>query len=55
MSRLQNEGQNYNRKTTNKSSENVAEFRYSGMKVTNQNFIYEVIKSKLNSDNACYR
>jgi hypothetical protein len=32
----------------------VAQFRYLGAKVTNQNLIQEEIKSRLNSDNACY-
>jgi hypothetical protein len=29
-------------------------FRYLGTAVADQNFIHEVIKSRLNSDNACY-
>jgi hypothetical protein len=32
----------------------VAQFRYFGMTVTNQNSIQEEIKRRLNSGNACY-
>jgi hypothetical protein len=38
----------------NKSLENVVQFKYLGMALTNQNCIYEGIKRRLNSDNACY-
>jgi hypothetical protein len=34
--------------------ENVAQFRYLGTMITNQNLIQEEIKRKLNSRNACY-
>jgi hypothetical protein len=34
--------------------ENVAQFRYLGTTITNQNPIQEEIKRRLNSGNACY-
>jgi hypothetical protein len=34
--------------------ENVSQFKYLGMTVTNQNLIQEKIKRRLNSGNACY-
>jgi hypothetical protein len=33
---------------------NVAKFKYVGMMLTNQNDVYDEIKSRLNSGNACY-
>jgi hypothetical protein len=54
LSRQQNAGQNNNIRLGDRSFENVAEFRYLGTTVTNQNLIQEEIKMKLNSGNACY-
>jgi hypothetical protein len=50
----QNARQNHDMKTTNRCFESVAQFRYLGMTVTNQNLIEEEIKRRLNLDNACY-
>jgi hypothetical protein len=47
MSYHQNAGQNHKMKTANRSSENVAQLKYLGMTVTNQNLIEE-IKMRLN-------
>ncbi|PNF25192.1 hypothetical protein B7P43_G17903 [Cryptotermes secundus] len=41
-------------KIGNKCFENVAQFRYLGTSITNQNLIQEEIKRRLNSGNACY-
>jgi hypothetical protein len=49
MSGGQNTGRNNNVKLATKSFEYVAKFRYLGVTVTNQNFINEEIKSRLNS------
>jgi hypothetical protein len=54
VSRDQNAGQTRDVKVGNRSHENVSQFRYLGKTVTNQNFIQEEIKSRLNSGNACY-
>jgi hypothetical protein len=55
LSRPQNAGQNHDIKIANRGFENVAEFRYLGTTITNQNLIQEKIKRRLNSGNACYR
>jgi hypothetical protein len=54
LSRHQNVGQNRDIKITNRSFENVSQFKYLGKTVTNQNLIQEEIKRRLNSGNACY-
>jgi hypothetical protein len=47
-------GQNRGIKTANRSFENVIQFEYLEMTVTNQNLIQEEIKRRLNLGNACY-
>jgi hypothetical protein len=54
LSRHQNVVQNRDIKIANKSLENVSQFKSLGTTVTNQNFIQEEIKRRLNSGNACY-
>jgi hypothetical protein len=54
LSHHQNAGQNHNIKIANKAFENVTQFKYLGMTVTNQNLTREEITRRLNSDNACY-
>jgi hypothetical protein len=53
MSRYPNSGQNQNIRIGNESFENVAKFKYMGTTLTNQNYIHDEIKSRLNSGNAC--
>jgi hypothetical protein len=53
LSLLQNAEQIHDIKVANICFENVAQFRYLGMSITNQNLIQEEIKRRLNSDNAC--
>jgi hypothetical protein len=54
LSRHQKVGQNRDIKIANRSFENVAQLKYLGTTVTNQNMIQEEIKRRLNSGNACY-
>jgi hypothetical protein len=54
MSHHQNAGQNHEIKIADRSSENVSQFKYLGMTITNQNSIHKEIKSRLNLRNACY-
>jgi hypothetical protein len=42
-------------KIANRSFEDLAKFKYLGRKQTDQNCMYEEIKSRLNSGSACYR
>jgi hypothetical protein len=41
-------------KIGNRWFENVAQFKYLGTTITNENLIQEEIKMRLNSGNACY-
>jgi hypothetical protein len=54
VSQDQKAGQIQEIKIGNRSFENVSQFKYLGTKVTNQNFIQEEIKRRLNSGNACH-
>jgi hypothetical protein len=54
MSLYQKAGQKHNTKTANRSFEDVAEFKYLGTRLTQQDCMHEEIKSRLNSRNACY-
>jgi hypothetical protein len=55
MSRCVKAGQNHTINIGNMSFEDVARSKYLGTTLTEQNCIYEEIKSRLNSGNACYR
>jgi hypothetical protein len=50
----QKAGQRHSIKIANRSFEAVANFRYLGTTLTDQNCMHEEIKSRLNSENACY-
>jgi hypothetical protein len=54
MSRHPYSGQDQNIRIANESFENVAKFKYLGTTLTNQNDSHDKIKSRLNSENACY-
>jgi hypothetical protein len=54
LSRHHNAGQNHDIKIANRCFENVAQFKYLGMTVSNQNLIMEKLKRRLNLGNACY-
>jgi hypothetical protein len=54
MSRHPNSGQNQNIRIANESFEKLAQFKYLGTTLTNQNDIRDEIKSRLNSENASY-
>jgi hypothetical protein len=54
MSRLPNSGQYKNIRITNESFKSVAIVKYFGRTLTNQNDICDEMKSRLNSENACY-
>jgi hypothetical protein len=48
-----NGGQNHDTEIANRCFENVAQFKYLGVTVTDQNLIQEEIKRRLNLGNAC--
>jgi hypothetical protein len=48
------QGKNHDTEVANRAFENVAQFRYLGTTVTNQNLIQEEIKRRLNWGNACH-
>jgi hypothetical protein len=52
LSHRQNEWQNHDIKTANRSFENVAQFNYLGITVTNQNLGEEETNRRLNLGNA---
>jgi hypothetical protein len=52
LSHLKNAGQNHDIKIANRFFENVAQFKYLGTTVTNQNLIQEEIKRRLNPGNS---
>jgi sorting nexin-29 len=54
MSRSQNIRQKHSIKIANRSSEDVAKFKYLRTTVTDQNCMHKVINSRLNSGNASY-
>jgi hypothetical protein len=49
-----NAGKNHDMKINDRSFENMAQFKYLGTTVTNQNLIQEAINRRLISGNACY-
>jgi hypothetical protein len=53
FSRHRNAGQNHELKIDNRWFENVAQFRYLGTMITNENLIQEESKRRLNTGNAC--
>jgi hypothetical protein len=54
VSRHKNVGQNQSLMSPNKSFESVAKLKYLWASVRNQSSIREKIKSRLDSENACY-
>jgi hypothetical protein len=55
MSRQQTAGQDPFIKVADKSFENVDNFKYSLMMLTDQNCVHDEVKSRLNCWNGCYR
>jgi hypothetical protein len=54
MSYYQKAGQKHSIKIANRSLEDVAKLKYLGTTVTDQNYMPEEIKSRLNLRNVCY-
>jgi hypothetical protein len=54
MSHSQKIGQKHSIKIAKRSFEDVAKFKYLGTTLTDQNCMHEEMKSRLNSENACY-
>jgi hypothetical protein len=54
LSRHQNAGKNHNIKIASRFFLNMAQFKYFGMTVTDQNLIQEEIKSRQNLGSAYY-
>jgi retron-type reverse transcriptase len=54
MSHSQKTGQKQSIKNANRSFEDVEKFKYLETTLTDQNCMYEEIKNRLNSGNACY-
>jgi hypothetical protein len=54
MSRSQKIGKKHSIEIANKSFEDVAKFKYLGTTLTDQNYMHKEIKSRLNSENACF-
>jgi uncharacterized membrane protein len=54
MYRHPNSRQNQNIRIADESFEKVTKTKYLGRTPTNQNYIHDEIKSRLNSRNACY-
>jgi hypothetical protein len=54
MSHCQKAGQKHNINVANRSFEDVAKFEYLGTTLMHQNCMDKEIKSRLNSENACY-
>jgi hypothetical protein len=54
VSRSQKIGQKLSIKIANRPFEDVEKFKYLGTTLTDQNYMHEEIKSRLNSGNACY-
>jgi hypothetical protein len=54
VSRCHKAGQRQSIKTAIRSFEDVAKFKYLGIKITDQNCMHKETEKRLNSENACY-